>query len=784
MRSKPPSSRYAESGSDVIIGLGGGSCIDAAKGVAILSGNGGRILGYEGVDKVVRPIPPTVMVPSTSGTGADVSQFAIVTDTAARTKITIISRTLVPEISVIDPRLLTTMPEWLSAATGLDALTHGIESFVSRAHNPLTDRHALHAVALITRHLLRTQLRPNETASRLAMAQGSLEAGMAFTNAILGATHAMSHQVGGLLDAPHGVVNAVLLPHVIRFNAEAWPQRFVPLAAAGGISTEGVPADEVALMLAERGTQAGRRSGPAEGAGRARRHRRHGAPAGPDHLEGRLYDHQSPRSGRAGHRGAVPGGPVTGPPVTESGHDDRPDGDLEVLTGLRSGKRSYYAEYVRSAERLEHAVQALDGISRALVRTAAGPRTLVEWVVRTATAHLQADWLLFVVADGVLPAARPRFLAVTGGELIDDESRLPADVREHLAVLRGRPWEVESPDSGQGWVRVSMTLDDEPVGGIAARPGTGLEVAATDRAILRVLANQAAVALHNSFLFHATTQLRGRSEQLYDATTQARQGSGRAQRRAGRDAAAARRGNAAAGAGRRAAPHRARTARQRDPVRAVHRHDHRGVPGRAGEHGRPGRRRSPSAWCRPRTSRGTRPSSCAPRSTRCTSAADEPPGPLPVMLQRLSTVHRPANLQVKVMLEGQPSPAAARSRAVDAAVDRGSAVQRGGARQGHARAGPAALPGRCGGPQRLRQRDRRPGPVASRPAAVLRMADLSGRHRGLANMLALAEELGGALSIRRSRSGGVLLRLDIPLPLSGPGEADSRVAAEGCGGDA
>jgi 1,3-propanediol dehydrogenase len=244
--------RYAESDSDVIIGLGGGSCIDAAKGVAILSGNGGRILGYEGVDKVVRPIPPTVMVPSTSGTGADVSQFAIVTDTAARTKITIISRTLVPEISVIDPRLLITMPEWLNAATGLDALTHAIESFVSRAHNPLTDRHALHAVALITRHLLRAQLRPTEAAPRLAMAQGSLEAGMAFTNAILGAAHAMSHQVGGLLDAPHGVVNAVLLPHVIRFNAEVSPERFVPLAAAGRIRTEGVPAAEVALLLAER----------------------------------------------------------------------------------------------------------------------------------------------------------------------------------------------------------------------------------------------------------------------------------------------------------------------------------------------------------------------------------------------------------------------------------------------------------------------------------------------------------------------------------------------------
>jgi alcohol dehydrogenase class IV len=243
---------YAASGSDVIIGLGGGSCIDAAKGVAILSGNGGQILGYEGVDKVVRPIPPTVMVPSTSGTGADVSQFAVITDTAARIKITIISRTLVPEISVVDPRLLTTMPEWLNASTGLDALTHAIESFVSRAHNPLTDGHALHAVSLITRHLLRTVLHPNQARPRLAMAQGSLEAGMAFTNAILGATHAMSHQVGGLLDAPHGVVNGVLLPHIIRFNAQASPERFVPLAAASGIPTDGVPPGEVALILAER----------------------------------------------------------------------------------------------------------------------------------------------------------------------------------------------------------------------------------------------------------------------------------------------------------------------------------------------------------------------------------------------------------------------------------------------------------------------------------------------------------------------------------------------------
>jgi alcohol dehydrogenase class IV len=244
--------RYVEAGSDVIIAVGGGSCIDAAKGVAILSGNGGQILDYAGIDRVPNPIPPMVMVPSTGGTGADVTQVAVITDTDNLVKVAILSRTLVPEISVTDPRLLITMPDELAAATGLDALTHAIESFVSRAHNVLTDIHALHAVRLIAGGaLLRSIEQPKRAEPRLAMAQASLEAGMAFSNTILGAAHAMSHQVGGLLDAPHGVLNGVLLPHVIRFNAEADPTRFVPLAAAAGLRTESVPADEVALEFAE-----------------------------------------------------------------------------------------------------------------------------------------------------------------------------------------------------------------------------------------------------------------------------------------------------------------------------------------------------------------------------------------------------------------------------------------------------------------------------------------------------------------------------------------------------
>ncbi|MFC4947355.1 iron-containing alcohol dehydrogenase [Pseudonocardia sp. GCM10023141] len=243
--------RYLEQGCDVVLGIGGGSVIDAAKGVALLAANGGRILDYEGIDRITHPIPPLIMMPSTSGTGADVSQFCIVTDTERHSKITIMGRALVPDVSVIDPRLLVTMPDWLNAATGLDALTHGIEAFVSLAHGPLTDPHALQAISLVKRHLVRTMERPADTAARSSMAVAALEAGLAFTNAILGATHAMSHQVGGMLDLPHGVVNGVLLPHVIRFNGAALPERFVPIAEAMGVHVPGAPALEDVELVAE-----------------------------------------------------------------------------------------------------------------------------------------------------------------------------------------------------------------------------------------------------------------------------------------------------------------------------------------------------------------------------------------------------------------------------------------------------------------------------------------------------------------------------------------------------
>lgn len=244
---------YLEHGCDVLVAVGGGSAIDAAKAIAVLVSNGGDIFDYEGIDRIPRPIPPLVAAPTTAGTGADVSQFAVITDTKRRLKATMIGRTLVPDISLTDPRPLVTMPDWLAATTGLDALTHGVEAYVSQAASFLTDEHALTAVALVGRHLERSVHDPGDPGARTGMARASLSAGLAFTNAILGAAHAISHQVGGMLDLPHGMCNAVLLPHVVRFNAATDPDRFRALAEAMGVTRAPVlPADEVGEALADR----------------------------------------------------------------------------------------------------------------------------------------------------------------------------------------------------------------------------------------------------------------------------------------------------------------------------------------------------------------------------------------------------------------------------------------------------------------------------------------------------------------------------------------------------
>jgi alcohol dehydrogenase class IV len=245
------SQAYLESGCDVIVAVGGGSAIDAAKAIAVLASNGGDVFDYEGIDRIGRPIPPLVCAPTTAGTGADVSQFAVITDTTRGLKATLIGKTLVPDISLTDPATLVTMPDELGATTGLDALTHGVEAYVSRAASFLTDEHALSSVDLVGRFLARSVHDPDDAEARVGMARASLSAGLAFTNAILGAAHAISHQIGGALDLPHGMLNAVLLPHVVRFNAEQHAERFRPLAVALGVpDAVRLAADEVGEALA------------------------------------------------------------------------------------------------------------------------------------------------------------------------------------------------------------------------------------------------------------------------------------------------------------------------------------------------------------------------------------------------------------------------------------------------------------------------------------------------------------------------------------------------------
>ena len=235
-------SAYLEGGCDVLVAVGGGSCIDAAKAIAVLAtqaghDNAGGIAGYAGVGKVAGPLPPTVMVPTTGGSGSDVSQFCVVTDTERRLKITIGARALVPDISVTDPRTLTTVPHDVTAYTAIDALSHAIESYLSLAASFLTDTHALTAMRGACEHLLPALDHPGDLRPREGLARASLQAGLAFSNALLGATHAISHQIGGLTDLPHGLLNAILLPHVMEFNAAVATDRLADVAAAMGLRT-------------------------------------------------------------------------------------------------------------------------------------------------------------------------------------------------------------------------------------------------------------------------------------------------------------------------------------------------------------------------------------------------------------------------------------------------------------------------------------------------------------------------------------------------------------------
>ncbi len=231
---------YAEEECDAILAIGGGSPMDCAKAIGIVHTNHMHVLEFEGVDRVPVPGPPLICIPTTAGTAADVSQFAIISDRKRLVKIAIVSKTMVPDAALIDPVLTTTMDAELTACTGLDALTHAVEAYVSNASSPITDLFALNAIRRIFRHLLPTLEEPQDILRRGEMLHASLEAGLAFSNAILGAVHAMAHSLGGFLDLPHGECNAILLPHVMAFNLESCPERFATMAQAMGEDVTGM----------------------------------------------------------------------------------------------------------------------------------------------------------------------------------------------------------------------------------------------------------------------------------------------------------------------------------------------------------------------------------------------------------------------------------------------------------------------------------------------------------------------------------------------------------------
>ena len=208
-------------GADCVISLGGGSPHDCAKGIALLATNGGKIEDYEGLDQSAKPQLPLIAVNTTAGTASEMTRFTIITDESRQVKMAIVDKHVTPMLSINDPELMADMPASLTAATGMDALTHAVEAYVSTAATPITDACALQAIALIARYLPTAVQQPDDAKAREQMAYAQFLAGMAFNNASLGYVHAMAHQLGGFYDLPHGVCNALLLPHVQRFNRRA-----------------------------------------------------------------------------------------------------------------------------------------------------------------------------------------------------------------------------------------------------------------------------------------------------------------------------------------------------------------------------------------------------------------------------------------------------------------------------------------------------------------------------------------------------------------------------------
>jgi alcohol dehydrogenase class IV len=232
-------------GADVIVAVGGGSPIDTAKGIRLLATFGGAIPEYEGYNVIPSRLMPMVAVPTTAGTGSELTAVAVILDEDENRKISLVSRYLYPDVAVLDPELTLTLPPGLTAATGMDALSHAIETFVSTENNPVSDSLALSAIDMISTHLRDAVQSGNDVEARGQMLLASAMAGIAFSNSLLGVVHAIAHAVGGKFHVHHGTLNAIILPHGMQYNSVVAPHRYVRIARAMGVNLGGRSDEEV-----------------------------------------------------------------------------------------------------------------------------------------------------------------------------------------------------------------------------------------------------------------------------------------------------------------------------------------------------------------------------------------------------------------------------------------------------------------------------------------------------------------------------------------------------------
>ncbi len=226
---------YRESGAEAIIAVGGGSPIDAAKAIGSLVHNEGPLSAFQGYHRIPVPGPPLVAIPTTAGTGSEATKVAVITDTARQVKMMILDRKLMPAVAIVDYELSMSMPPALTAHVGVDTLTHGIEAYVSRKANAMTDPIALSCIGLTARHLPTAFREPGNREAREAMAVAACQGGMAFTNSRLCLVHGMSRPIGALYHLPHGLSNAVLLPTVTRYSLSGAAERYAEVARVMGL---------------------------------------------------------------------------------------------------------------------------------------------------------------------------------------------------------------------------------------------------------------------------------------------------------------------------------------------------------------------------------------------------------------------------------------------------------------------------------------------------------------------------------------------------------------------